>query len=58
MNLVDMLSELREEARRIDDAIIAIERLLRAGGKRRGRPPKWLSAAPAPDQPAKTVRPA
>jgi hypothetical protein len=43
MNLDNMLTELREESRRIDDAIIALEKLALAGAKRRGRPPKWMS---------------
>ena len=42
MNLVKMLVELREEANRLNEAINAIERIIRRGGKRRGRPPKWM----------------
>jgi hypothetical protein len=43
MNLVQMISELRIELRRIEEAILVIERLGAFGGKRRGRPPKWLT---------------
>ncbi len=38
-----MLSQLRAERDQIDAAIIALENLARGGGKRRGRPPKWMS---------------
>jgi hypothetical protein len=36
------IAELREEFERIRIALAALERLA-AGGKRRGRPPKWLA---------------
>jgi hypothetical protein len=35
------IAELREEFERIRVALAALEQLA-AGGKRRGRPPKWL----------------
>ena len=40
-----MLAELHAERQQIDQAILVVERLA-AGthGKRRGRPPKWMSA--------------
>ena len=41
-----MLAELRAERERIAEAILVVERLaIGSGGKRRGRPPKWMSAA-------------
>ncbi len=40
-----MLSELRSERSQIEEAIMALERLARGHGKRRGRPPKWMSDA-------------
>ena len=46
MDILNMLGELRAERQRIEEAILALERL--AGsfrGKRRGRPPKWVSEA-------------
>ncbi len=43
MDLIQILAELREEANRLHQAIDAVERLVRDGGKRRGRPPKALS---------------
>ena len=48
MDILKMLADFRAERQRIEEAIIALERL--AGGfrgKRRGRPPKWISAASA-----------
>ena len=52
-DLDNTIAELREEFERIRLALAALERLA-AGGKRRGRPPKWLAkartgqASPAP----------
>jgi len=43
MDIVKMLSDLRSERERLQEAILAIERLAAGGGKRRGRPPKWMS---------------
>ncbi len=39
-----MLAELRTEKAAIDDAIAVLERLALTRGKRRGRPPAWMSA--------------
>ena len=41
MNINKILKELRSEREEIDRAVIALERV---GGKRRGRPPKWMKA--------------
>ncbi len=38
-----MLAELRQERVAIEEAIISLERLARGRGKRRGRPPLWLT---------------
>jgi hypothetical protein len=38
-----MLSDLRSERSQIEEAILVLERLATGQGKRRGRPPKWLS---------------
>lgn len=43
MDLLKAISELRAEREQIEDAILALERLARGQGKRRGRPPKWMS---------------
>jgi len=42
MNLEPILTELRVERDLLNHAIQCFERLA-MGGKRRGRPPKWLS---------------
>jgi hypothetical protein len=43
MEIVKMLAELREERERIEEAIITLERLALGRGKRRGRPPAWMT---------------
>lgn len=43
MDLTKMLAELRQERVAIEEAIISLERLARGRGKRRGRPPLWLT---------------
>jgi len=42
MNLEKILGELRDERRRIDEAISALERMSAERPGRRGRPPRWL----------------
>jgi len=57
MNLQKMISELRAEKSRLDDAIVALERLSVTHPKRRGRPPHWLKEqmmAAAEDEPSTT----
>ena len=44
MDVIKMLSELRQEREQLEEAILTLERLARGQGKRRGRPPAWLSA--------------
>ena len=44
MDLIKTIAELRQEQARIEDAIIALERLARGQGRRRGRPPAWMKA--------------
>jgi hypothetical protein len=48
MDVNKILFELRQERQQIEEAIISLERLARTRGRRRGRPPAWLSAASAP----------
>jgi hypothetical protein len=43
MDLTKMLVELREERAQIEEAILILERLARGRGKRRGRPPLWMT---------------
>jgi hypothetical protein len=38
-----MLAELRAERGQVEEAIMMLERLARGRGKRRGRPPAWMS---------------
>lgn len=38
-----MLTELKQEREQISEAIVVLERLTAGQGKRRGRPPKWLT---------------
>lgn len=44
MDLHQILADLREERDRLDEAIMALEKIIRKQSPRRGRPPKWLAA--------------
>ena len=43
MDINKMLSELRSEREQIEEAIMTLERLARGRGRRRGRPPAWMT---------------
>ena len=43
MDVTKILSELRDERVQIEEAIVSLERLARGRGRRRGRPPAWMS---------------
>lgn len=43
MDVNKMLAELRQEREALEEAIMILERLARGRGKRRGRPPAWMS---------------
>jgi hypothetical protein len=43
MDVSKILAELQSERAQIDEAILSLERLARGRGKRRGRPPSWIS---------------
>jgi hypothetical protein len=43
MDVTKILAELREERQQIEEAIVSLERLARGRGRRRGRPPAWMS---------------
>jgi hypothetical protein len=45
MNILKMLADLRQEREHLEEAIITLERLARGRGKRRGRPPAWMTSA-------------
>jgi len=40
----EMLADLRQEREQIEEAIMTLERLARGRGRRRGRPPAWMTA--------------
>jgi hypothetical protein len=44
MEIEKMLAELRAERDQLAEAIITLERLAVGRGKRRGRPPAWMTA--------------
>jgi hypothetical protein len=44
MDLHMMITELRREKERLDEAILALERLGAGKTRRRGRPSRWLTA--------------
>lgn len=43
MDVAKILAELKDERVQIEEAILSLERLARGRGKRRGRPPAWMS---------------
>src|SRR6266487_1166185 len=43
MDFDALLAQLRTEREMLEEAILALERLARGSGKRRGRPPKWMT---------------
>ncbi|MCW5979473.1 MAG: hypothetical protein KIT09_15455 [Bryobacteraceae bacterium] len=45
MDVQKMLADLRQEREQIEEAILTLERLARGRGRRRGRPPAWMTAA-------------
>jgi hypothetical protein len=45
MDFTKILAELRQEREQLQEAILVIERLATGTGKRRGRPPAWMSTA-------------
>jgi len=44
MDILRMIAELRSEQAAIEDAVTVLERLAKTRGKRRGRPPSWMTA--------------
>ncbi len=43
MDINKMLVEMKVEREQLDEAIMTLQRLARDRGKRRGRPPAWMS---------------
>ena len=56
MDVSKILEELQAERAQIEEAILSLEKLARGRGKRRGRPPAWLSEATT-DAPKRRGRP-
>jgi hypothetical protein len=56
MEILKMLADLREERTQVEEAILVLERLAQGHGKRRGRPPAWMTAAKT-DAPKRRGRP-
>ena len=50
MDIGKMLSDLRAERAAVEESILVLERLALGRGKRRGRPPAWLTAATPPSR--------
>lgn len=58
MDVSKILAELQSERAQIEEAILSLEKLARGRGKRRGRPPGWLSpTAETMDVPKRRGRP-
>jgi len=47
MDVTKILGELRQERDQIEEAIMSLERLARGRGRRRGRPPAWMTEVTA-----------
>jgi hypothetical protein len=45
MDILKMLEEMRAERAQVEEAILVLQRLASGQGKRRGRPPKWMTSA-------------
>jgi hypothetical protein len=43
MDVLKILADLRREREQIEEAILTLERLATGRGRRRGRPPAWMS---------------
>ncbi len=44
MDIVRMIAELQAERAAIEDALVVLGKLAQTRGKRRGRPPSWMTA--------------
>lgn len=43
MDVSKILNELKQEREQLEEAIQSLERLARGRGRRRGRPPAWMT---------------
>jgi hypothetical protein len=57
MDVSKILAELRQEREQIEQAILSLEVLARGRGRKRGRPPAWMSQISAPSAPKRRGRP-
>jgi hypothetical protein len=57
MDINKILVQLRSEHAHISEIIASVERLAMSGGRRRGRPPKWMSGATTASVPGRRGRP-
>jgi hypothetical protein len=44
MDVSKILADLRQEREQLEEAILSLERLAMGRGRRRGRPPSWMTA--------------
>jgi hypothetical protein len=45
MDVAKILADLRQERDQLEEAILSLERLATGRGRRRGRPPAWMTEA-------------
>lgn len=57
MDVSKILAELRQEREQIEQAILSLEMLARGRGRKRGRPPAWMSQLSAATAPKRRGRP-
>jgi hypothetical protein len=43
MDVSKILADLRQEKEQLEEAILSLERLAMGRGRRRGRPPSWMT---------------
>jgi hypothetical protein len=55
MEIQKMLADLRAERDQLAEAILVLERLAVGRGKRRGRPPAWMTAIKRRGRPPKST---
>lgn len=50
MDITKILADLRQEREQLEEAILSLERLAMGRGRRRGRPPAWMSGIIPPER--------